>query len=57
MKIDITRRGVLAAIGATTIAPSALAQGAAQAVLYTSNPAQALETLADVAAKPGAAGG
>ena len=31
MKIDITRRGLLAGIGATAMAPSALAQGAGQA--------------------------
>ena len=42
---------VLRVPGALAAVPRALAQGAAQAVLYTSNPAQAVEVVMDVAAK------
>lgn len=54
MTTRITRRSALAALAATAIgtqAGRAAAQGAGQAVLYTSNPAQALEIVADVAAR------
>jgi iron(III) transport system substrate-binding protein len=48
----ITRRTALAGLAAGTLAPRALAQPASgAAVVYTSNPAQALETVADVARK------
>jgi iron(III) transport system substrate-binding protein len=51
MTFRTTRRAALAGIGALAAAPRALAQGASQAVLYTSNPAQAVEVVMDVAAK------
>jgi iron(III) transport system substrate-binding protein len=51
MNLTASRRAVLAGLGASAIARPAAAQAANQAVLYTSNPAQALETVADVAAK------
>ena len=54
MTTRITRRSALAALAATAIgtqAGRAAAQGAGQTVLYTSNPAQALEIVADVAAR------
>lgn len=51
MTFATTRRAALAALGCLAAAPRALAQGASQAVLYTSNPAQAVETVMDVAAK------
>jgi iron(III) transport system substrate-binding protein len=46
-----TRRSLLAGLAAGAAAQNAFAQGAGQAVLYTSNPAQAVETVMDVAAK------
>jgi iron(III) transport system substrate-binding protein len=46
-----TRRAAIVGLSALAAATRALAQGANQAVLYTSNPAQAVETVMDVAAK------
>lgn len=52
MANTITRRTTLAGLAAGFSAPSAWAQNASgPAVVYTSNPAQALETVADVAGK------
>jgi iron(III) transport system substrate-binding protein len=52
MTQQITRRSTLASLAAAAAAPSALAQSpGGQAVLYTSNPAQAVETVMDVARK------
>ena len=52
MTSHITRRTALAGMAAGLAAPAAFAQGASgAAVVYTSNPAQALETVADVSRK------
>jgi iron(III) transport system substrate-binding protein len=49
--LHLTRRTTLAGLGATLAAPAALSQAAGSAVVYTSNPAQAVETVMDVARK------
>lgn len=52
MTLHITRRAALAGLAAGLVTRPALAQSASgPAVVYTSNPAQALETVADVARK------
>jgi iron(III) transport system substrate-binding protein len=51
MALNFTRRAALAGVGATFAAPAALSQAGGTAIVYTSNPAQAVETVADVARK------